>query len=304
MNIDRIRYILEVAKLGSITHAAQNLHITQSALSQAITSVENELGAKIFNRSRDGTDLTLFGQQIIGKANDIHTLYQELKEDAHRWSNEPSGELKIATVPGFMPLFVNILAKFKNDYPAILIEIVEKKGREIINDILNNQCNIGFINIYKDIAIGNELTFETLYRGKFQVCMSRYSSLAYNRILTPQNVLEEKLVLYDSEEVNQFVKKFEKAHGKLTILFKTNNTDAIRAALKNNLAITFVFNHSLKYEPSVLSGENIHLPMSHIDSSLDFGIIRSKQQANSPLANTFLHQFRLELAKADRLPIM
>lgn len=304
MNIDRIRYILEVAKLGSITHAAQNLHITQSALSQAITSVENELGVKIFNRSREGTDLTLFGQEIIGKANDIHTLFQELKEDAHRWNNEPSGELKIATVPGFMPLLVNILAKFKNDYPAILIELVEKKGQEIINDILNNQNNIGFLYTYKDIVISNELTFETLYKGKFQVCMSRHSPLAYHKTLTPKNILGEKLVLYDSEEVNQFVEKFEKAHGKLTILFKTNNTDAIRAALKNNLAITFALNHSLKYEPTVLSGENIHLSMSHIDASSDFGIIRSKQQANSPLTNTLLHQFRLELAKADQLPII
>lgn len=52
MNIEQLLYIVEVAKYSSLSIAAQNLHVTQSNISQSITNLEKELGIKVLKRSR------------------------------------------------------------------------------------------------------------------------------------------------------------------------------------------------------------------------------------------------------------
>ncbi|WP_113927598.1 LysR family transcriptional regulator [Bacillus sp. P14.5] len=64
MNIEQIKYILEVSKEGSITKAAERLHLSPSALSQSITQLEKELGVTIFSRSRKGTTPTSEGKKF------------------------------------------------------------------------------------------------------------------------------------------------------------------------------------------------------------------------------------------------
>ena len=59
MTNNQIKYMIEVAETGSVNQAARNLYISQSALSNAIMSVEQEFGRKIFNRSSRGMMLTI-----------------------------------------------------------------------------------------------------------------------------------------------------------------------------------------------------------------------------------------------------
>lgn len=87
MHIERFEYLVEVAKTGSLSLAAQNLHITQSAISQAITSIEKDLGVKIFLRARQGTQLTFEGKKIVKLANEMLFKYQEIRETADSYHN-------------------------------------------------------------------------------------------------------------------------------------------------------------------------------------------------------------------------
>ena len=61
MTNNQIKYMIEIAKTGSINQAAKNLFISQSALSNAISSVENEFNRRIFYRTSKGVSLTSFG---------------------------------------------------------------------------------------------------------------------------------------------------------------------------------------------------------------------------------------------------
>ena len=62
MNIEQLQYIIEVSEQGTIAKAAENLHVSHSAISQAIASLESELGITIFNRSRSGSICTTEGK--------------------------------------------------------------------------------------------------------------------------------------------------------------------------------------------------------------------------------------------------
>lgn len=78
MTNNQIKYMIEVAQTGSINQAARNLFISQSALSNAIVSVEEEFGRKIFNRSSRGVTLTSFGKLFIAYIIPIHNQLSQL----------------------------------------------------------------------------------------------------------------------------------------------------------------------------------------------------------------------------------
>ena len=68
MNYEKLRYIVEVATSGSIKQASKNLYVTESAISQSISSIEKEIGVKIFTRSRgQDTSLTDEGKKLSKK---------------------------------------------------------------------------------------------------------------------------------------------------------------------------------------------------------------------------------------------
>ncbi|OZI13365.1 LysR family transcriptional regulator [Bacillaceae bacterium SAS-127] len=296
MKIDRLQYILEVAKWGSITLAAEKLHVTQSALSQAISSVEAELGHMIFVRSRKGVELTLFGQKIIQKANDVIFQYQELKTEANQWNQPLSGELKIASIPGIMPILVKVLTSLKENYPNINIEIIEKGSQEIVQDLLNNQFLIGLINVYENQLHHKELTFQHYIHGRVKICINKNSPLTRIKTLTLDQIVHQTLVIYNDETLLWFVKKIEEKYGDLQILFKTNNIDAIRIALNRDLVVTLALEHSLKYEPTLLNGENISTYVDNVDiPQIQFGVIQHKGRPLPPIYEKFLEKFKIEL---------
>src|SRR5437868_2594323 len=97
MNFEQLEYIKEVMETRSMSIAAENLHVSQSAISQSISLLEKEFGVQIFKRSRLGTIATEEGKKIIRKILEVLKKANELKEEVHSITSSYSGELKIAS---------------------------------------------------------------------------------------------------------------------------------------------------------------------------------------------------------------
>lgn len=151
MHLEQLEYIVEIAKAGSLTKAAQNKHVTLSAISQSLSSLEAELGIALFTRSRLGAVPTSEGRVIIKKAFEVLSKIEEIQEEAQSSANTLSGELRLATIPGPMDLLVNAVSSFKKDYPQIRIEIAEKGSQEILEDIGQDKLDIGLIIMYEGL---------------------------------------------------------------------------------------------------------------------------------------------------------
>ena len=143
MNIDQLEYVIEVAKSGSLTDASKRLHISQSALSQSITNLENELGVKILQRSRMGATPTEAGKQIIKKAMEALEKLQEIKEEAGAYAATINGNLRIGTVAGTAGYLPKIVSSYKADYPNIQIQVTEKSSQAIVEDLKQDRLDIG-----------------------------------------------------------------------------------------------------------------------------------------------------------------
>lgn len=100
MTFQQLQYLLEVNKTGSFTQAAVNLFVTQSCISSAVSSLEQELGIQIFHRSRKKLTPTDEGAHVIARANDILVNMQLMKNK----QSPRKSSVRICTV-GYQPVF-------------------------------------------------------------------------------------------------------------------------------------------------------------------------------------------------------
>src|SRR5699024_7453775 len=123
MNVEHLKYIVEVAKAGSISEASQTLFVTQSAISQSITNLETELEVKIFTRSLNARVPTDIGNIIIQKAFETLDKMEEIRMEASADNNLIEGRLRLGTIPSPLMHLTKTLASFKKDYPNITINV-------------------------------------------------------------------------------------------------------------------------------------------------------------------------------------
>lgn len=299
MHIERLKYIYEVSITNSISIASQNLHVTQSAISQAISSVEEELGVKIFNRDRQGTNLTFEGTQLIETIKALLQNYQKLIEQSASLQNEPSGTLKIATIPGHMATILKTFSNFKKDHPNVALRIVEKGSKEIVEGVIKQKYDFGLIQ-FRDYLKADikKILSEVILMSPIHICASKSSRLALKNSVTITDLKDENFVLYNDDYINslsKYLKDFP-----MNVLFVTDNLEIIRGAVIEDLAITFDTRISLKNEASILNEQTVSIPLIDVEpSKIPIGWIRSKSSFSSTLYDKFINLLKVELEWLD-----
>ncbi|PWA11956.1 hypothetical protein DCC39_08460 [Pueribacillus theae] len=296
MQMNQLEYILEVRKAGSISNAAQNLHVSPATISQSISNLEKKYGIKIFNRSRHGTEPTELGKKILEEAYKIKDQLVALEREIELQTTLESKELKIVSHPSPLQSFLpSALANFKKTHPNI--DIVLKEHLDITEPINLEEFDIGLvaaspqtwlklINLYK-----NDLHFETILQGKLYVCTSKNSSLAFKDSLSPDDLYHHPHAIYTI--IKAVYTDIINEYGSLKILLESNNSEIIMKMVCNGLAITILSDLVIKNEPAILSGDTVAIPLVDYErANLTYGFIRSKKRYYSTGARDFLKLLR------------
>ncbi|MEH7378638.1 LysR family transcriptional regulator [Neobacillus drentensis] len=294
MHIEQLEYIVKVAETGSISLAAEKLHVSQSGISQSITRLEGELGVKLFKRHRRlGAVPTNAGKTLIKKAYEVLVRLQEFKEEAQSFNTVTSGNLKLSSIPGFMLFLLEPLSSFKNAFPNVNIEISEKSTQHIIEHVENNQIDIGLITIYEDLIKKREdLIFEVILEGKMKVYVSKSSPLVSQKFITPEQLVTQNVILYNGDYVKRFANDLISKFGPMNILFTSDNTEVIKKAILEGLGISFGPDFSHKNDPYVLSGEIVPIEIINYEQEkIGVGWVRSENNHFSINTKKFLEHF-------------
>ncbi|WP_421378115.1 LysR family transcriptional regulator [Bacillus salacetis] len=265
MNLDQLRYILEVSKERSLTKAANNLHVSTPAVSKAITLLEKELGITIFNRTRQGVTPTMDGKKLIKSGLEIlqktEKLYEEFRPDKKVKS------LKIGCGPALTYVMYDAFLLFSSENPDIDVEIVEMEKDDILEALKNNQIDVGFSQYYTEELHRPEIMdcikYEFLFNANICVCVSKHSDLYHKEFLTVDDIKNERFVLYKSERMKEMVEQYV---SNIKALFTSNNIDVLRAAVTRGCAILFVHNLTFINHPDVLNGNLAIIPIKKAGS--------------------------------------
>ena len=148
MNIIHMKYAVEIAKVGSISKAAENLRIAQPNLSRSIKDLEAELGITIFERSSRGMELTPDGETFIQYASAILAQVQTI-ENLYKSSSVTLNRFSISVPRGsyIADAFSRFSAKVSDEQFEIYYH--ETNSQNAINNILQNNYHLGIIRYAK-----------------------------------------------------------------------------------------------------------------------------------------------------------
>lgn len=161
MDSKQIQYILKVAECQNITRAAEQLYVSQPALSHFISKAEEELGAKIFNRGTTPLTLTQAGEHYVKTARMMMALQENLRREIDDLTNCRDGEVRLGLsdmrATSLLPF---VLPEFKRLYPNVTIKTVESSSRTVEENVRNGAVDLGIIPLFD---YGEDLCAKVLY---------------------------------------------------------------------------------------------------------------------------------------------
>ncbi|MFP7396127.1 LysR family transcriptional regulator [Niallia circulans] len=293
MNIEQLKYIVEISHSSSLKTAATKLNISLPALSQSVTKLEKELNIEIFHRSRKGTYPTEEGKILIQKATGVLEKFQEFLDEAESFSHVLKGELKIATFPGPLDLLADQITLYKKEFPYIKASIEEDNSQHIIEKVKKEEVDIGFI-IYteEDIKKNSSLHFHKLYVGCMVVAVNKDSPLANNENITEEMLINQPIILYNDHSILEFVQNLDIVDDDMEILFTTNNVETIRYALERNTAINIGYDYAFKTITGLANNDS-YVTLPFVDTIINtyyFGYIYPIDKGISKVAKEFLNR--------------
>ncbi len=140
-----LHIFLSVAEKGSITEAANELYISQPAVSKAIKSLEDELNLKLFHRDRrKGLILTDVGHEILLQARQMAELENRMYQTSFRFHNFLGGKVRLASIPIMTNyMLAKVLYLFKQKYPQVTVELTEGSVVSIRRAVEEHQVDFG-----------------------------------------------------------------------------------------------------------------------------------------------------------------
>lgn len=146
MTLQQLEYIIAVDDHRHFAKAAEKCFVTQPTLSMMVQKLEEELGLKIFDRSKQPVVPTTEGEGILALARDIVQRSALLKEYVHELKGEIKGELRLGIIPTLAPYLLPLfLRSFHQHYPLLKITIKEMVTNDIIDKLKTSELDIGLV---------------------------------------------------------------------------------------------------------------------------------------------------------------
>lgn len=199
MNIRNLEYFIKVVDLNSFTKAAEESYISQSAISQQIKTLEEELGFTLMDRNKKGFTLTQAGRYIYTQGKNILSNIKEVEEHATYISKNPNQELKIGHVVNYgYDELKKALMLFSSKYPEIKLSI---------KDGAHDTVSANNINDITDIMIGDQRkafsdTLNNVYLGDlyYSIKISNASNLSNRKNVTINDLNGYNCIVIASRE--------------------------------------------------------------------------------------------------------
>jgi DNA-binding transcriptional LysR family regulator len=193
MDFDQLETFLEVARLSSFSRAAERRFRTQPAISSQIRSMEEEVGAKLLDRSGGKVAVTAAGKVFQKYAEDILETRRVMMLNIAEMHRVPRGEIVVSANEGTcLHILPEVFAEFKRQYPDVAVNVKRSEHNKIVEAMIDNSCDFGIISLpIKD----KRFTVVPIHRDELVVITPPHHPLAGRRQATLAEVAEFPLLM-------------------------------------------------------------------------------------------------------------
>ncbi len=250
MTITQLKYILSVAEYKNFTTASEHCFVTQPTLSMQIQKLEEELGVKIFNRSKKPLQLTPIGEKIIRQAKIIVDESNRMIDIVHQQKGYIGGEFKIGIIPTIMPTLLPMFLKtFNKKYPKVKLLIEELSTEEIIKKLTDGHLDAALA----ATPLENEVIKErVLYYEPFVALIPEHHRLSDKSNIKAEDLeLDDLLLLEDGHCFRDSILNLCRAYrkgGNEHFYLESGNIDTLIKLSKEGLGMTLIpYLHTLDF---------------------------------------------------------
>jgi DNA-binding transcriptional LysR family regulator len=295
MNIEHLYTFQEVARVGSFSEVAKKLGISQPAVSFQIQKLEQELGIRLIDRSQRAITLTEAGKRLLLFAEAVEIEREHLQHDLEQMRDEIAGDLLIcaSTIPGEY-LLPPLLAKFKQRYPAVRIQVDVSDSVTVINRIRDNTCEVGFCGIGPE---GQDLASFKIASDEIVLIVFPEHPFARKGEIAPDELDGEPFIFREATSGTQrsLESRLSKAGldiRKWTPHLVLGSTQAVVLAVVAGAGIAFVSDLAVK--KGLAPGRVHQVSVRGLRLSRDFYCVYRQERIVSRLNEEFINFMRLE----------
>ena len=196
--LSQVRYFQAVVRHGSFTEAAEECHISQSAISQQIKALEQELGVQLLERKNRTFTLTSAGEHFYKKSLVLVADYDRLVQDTVRIARKDRAELRIGYLKSYSSQVIQrAVATFSEKYPDVTVHIISGSHEDLYNALQTGQADIVMNDqrrAFSDVYVNYSLTHKDCYAE-----IAARNPIAALELVTPENLKNTPCILIASK---------------------------------------------------------------------------------------------------------
>jgi len=240
MNIKQVKAFLAVAQSMSFANAANQLHLSQPALSLSIKNLEENLGGKLFTRTTRSIALTPEGEALVSIARRLLAQWENAEDEMKQRFALQLGKITIASMPSFAAsLLPKAIRNYHASYPNIQVAIDDVLSDVVVEMVRNNQVELG-ISFEPEGLL--ELTFHPLYDDQFIAILPKNHPLESHENISWEALLEyDFITLQRPSSVRTMIEKtLSDANIELNVAFDAHQLATVGRMVSEGMGVAVV----------------------------------------------------------------
>jgi len=286
MQIESLKVFCDLTETESFTKAAQINGVTQSAVSQTISSLERQFKSLLIERSKKNFRLTAEGEvlyeyskQILQTYDALHSKLQEIKEII-------SGNIRVATIYSIgLHVLPPYLKKFLKSYPTVNVHVEYQRANQVYEDVLGNVVDMGLV-AYP--VRDPKLELVALRKDPLVVICNPQNPLAKLKSVKVKALDSQKMISFEKDiPTRKAVDKILKDHGvSVQHVMEFDNIETVKRAVEIDSGVAIVPQETIRQE--VTNRTLAAVPLEDGDYSRPLGLIYKKNKVLSPAIKQFI----------------
>ncbi|MBO4992077.1 MAG: LysR family transcriptional regulator [Firmicutes bacterium] len=254
MYLEQLKHFITVAQLGSVTRAAEQLHVSQPAVSYSLKTLEEELGVSLFRRVKKRLTLTEEGAYYFTHVSSILSQLETINGEMQNLGTKKRS-LRIGVPPMIGTfLFPQIFSTVQTHADDMTFEPVEGGSFELQAEIEQETIDMAIVSIPHDtVPTSPSLSYHKLSAVELVYCVSNDHPLAGRDTVDMAELKNETLILYRGgyAHTERLEAAFQKARISPNVIFRTNQFQTILSFVRRNLASSFFYYDAIRDTPGI-----------------------------------------------------
>ena len=256
--IRQLQFFVAVAEQGTVSGAAKAMLISQSSVTEAVKSLEADLGVELFLRRSRSLEITHVGHQFLRHAKKILADVSDARSVFETNPEAARGKLSLGVtslVAGYV--LSDILSRFRRAYPSVDVTAIEDNGEYLEHLLIGGEIDVAVL-VTSNLHNRSALQVETLEVSAYRLWLPLGHKLTSKEAITLDDVAAEPLIILSVDEIEESTSDLMSSLGaRPNVAFRTRSVEAVRSLVATGAGVALLPN--LVYRPWSLEGDRIEI---------------------------------------------